>query len=326
MVKKITEKRKNEHLDICLKKDVSFKKTTGLGIVGLPYNALPDISYDSIDTSTALIGKKLAFPLIISSMTGGCTPAIKINKDLAKLAQEGGIGFAVGSVRAMIENKNLRKTYYVRDVAPDALVLGNIGIGQLKQYSTEEIMEVMESLEVDGFYVHLNAAQEVLQKEGNTDWTGNFDALKKLCRESKCPVLVKEVGNGISAGVAKKLDSLKIAAIDTAGAGGTSWTKVEYLRTGKGEEFCEWGIPTLRSLLHVRTTTNKDVIASGGIRTGLDIAKCINLGAKLCGIALPFLKAQHEKRLGSYFDGLKSGLKTAMFLTNSKNLKVLSKR
>jgi isopentenyl-diphosphate delta-isomerase len=321
-----TEKRKMEHLNVCLKKDVSFKKTTLLETLEIPHNALPDISYDVIDTSVEFLGKKLSFPLIISSMTGGCTPAIKINKDLAKLAQSKGLGFALGSVRAMIENKKLKKTYYVRDVAPDALVLGNVGIGQLKQYSTGEIMDVMDTLEVDGFYVHLNAAQEVVQKAGDTDWTGNFDALHQLCKESKYPVLVKEVGHGISADVARKLDSLKIAAIDIAGAGGTSWTKVDYLRTGKGKEFSEWGIPTLRSLLQVETVTKKPLIASGGIRTGLDIAKFIWLGAKLCGIALPFLKAQHKKRLGKYFEELNSGLRTAMFLTNSPNLKVLSKR
>jgi isopentenyl-diphosphate delta-isomerase len=326
MVKKTTEQRKIEHLEVCLKKDVSFKKTTGLETVELPYNALPEISYNKIDTSTTFLEKKLSFPLIISSMTGGCTPATKINRDLAKLAQDKGIAFALGSVRALIENKKLYKTYYVRDVAPDALVLGNVGIGNLKQYSTEQIMEVMDSLKVDGFYVHLNAAQEVLQKEGDTDWTGVFERLGKLCRESKYPVLIKEVGNGISAEVAKKLDSLKISAIEIAGAGGTSWTKAEYLRTGKGAEFSEWGIPTLRSLLQVKTVTDKDIIASGGIRTGLDIAKCINLGTKLCGIALPFLKAQQKKRLGKYYDELYSGLKTAMFLTNSQNLNALSKR
>jgi isopentenyl-diphosphate delta-isomerase len=318
-----TQDRKEEHLNLCLTKDVEFKKKTGFEKIELVHQALPQMSFEDVDTSIEFLGKKVTFPLIISSITGGCPSAKTINKELAAFAHKHGLMFSVGSMRSMIEDKKMKETYAVRDIAPDVVFLGNIGIGQLRKLENSQILSSMESLGVDGFYVHINAAQELLQKGGDIKWEGCLERLRELCKESKYPVLVKEVGNGISMETARKLDSLKIYAIDVAGAGGSSWTKVEFLRTGIGENFCEWGIPTLQSLVEVKRATSKKVIASGGIRTGQDIAKAIAIGADACGIALPFLKAQKDKSLNDYFAKISFDLRASMFLTGARTIQDL---
>lgn len=317
-------KRKKEHLEICLNKEVEGKSY--FGDVNLVYNALPDTDFRKIDTRVSFLGKELNLPLMISPLTGGTEEALKINKTLAKIAEKKKIGFALGSQRAMIENKKLDKTYFVRDVAPSALIFGNIGIGNLKDIKIQEIEEALDKVRVDALFVHLNPAQEITQIEGNLDFKNSAENLKKLVENIKYPVVAKEVGQGISREVGKTLKDCGVKAIDVSGTGGTNWIKVEKLRGGNiSDNLLNFGIPTPCSLLELKNL-GIDLISSGGIRSGLDIAKSLVLGAKICGIALPFLKIYEkggENGVLKYIDELENELKTVMFLVGAKNLEEL---
>jgi isopentenyl-diphosphate delta-isomerase len=316
-----TEQRKKDHLKICLEEDVETKDTS-FDEINLIHNSLPDIDFKEVDTSTVFFGKEFSMPLFIDAITGGTPEAKKINRDLAEVAEKKKIAFALGSQRAMIENPKLKDTYYVRDVAPHALVIGNIGITQLKKFKVEQIEKALKSIKADALAVHINPSQEIFQKEGDLDFRNVASDLNHLCSELTYPVIGKEVGGGISREVAIMLKQVGVKAINVVGYGGTNWIVVEGLRCDKDfEAFKNWGIPTPISILEAKV--GLPIIASGGIRNGLDIAKSIALGADLCGMALPFLrilKKEGKKGVESFIDKLQMELKTAMFLTGSEKI------
>ncbi|MCK4429298.1 MAG: type 2 isopentenyl-diphosphate Delta-isomerase [Candidatus Aenigmarchaeota archaeon] len=316
--------RKRQHLEICLKEKVEDKSC--FDDIILVYNAMPNLDFNEIDTSVEFLGKKLSLPLLISSMTGGTKEAEQINKDLAEIAEQKKIGFALGSQRAMIENKELTCTYSVRNVAPSTLVLGNIGLANLNKIEPKEIEKALSSIGADALFLHINPAHELAQKEGDINLKNSNENLKKLIENLNYPVVIKEVGYGISKETGKKLKDLGIKTIDVAGFGGTNWVKVEKLRGGKlADDFVDFGIRTPCSLLELKDI-GVELISSGGIRSGLDIAKSIALGAKICAIALPFLKVYDEKGkegVEKYIYQLEKELKTAMFLVGAKNIEEL---
>ncbi|MCX8158435.1 MAG: type 2 isopentenyl-diphosphate Delta-isomerase [Candidatus Diapherotrites archaeon] len=328
-----TEKRKLEHLEICLNKDVNFKeKTTMLEDVELIYKALPEISKKEISLKTTFLEKDFDLPFMVSAITGGTKKAEQINKDIAKACQALGIAMQLGSQRAMLEDNSLTETYFVRDVAPDIFLLGNIGVAQLEKYSINEIKNMLDSVEANALCVHINAAQEIIQKEGDHDFRGMVKRIKRLADQLPYPIVVKEVGHGISREIASELAKTKISAIDIQGSGGTSWIMVDAYRDKNsfvlGKIFRDFGIPTAASLLEVRSVFKRPIIASGGIRNGLECAKCFALGASLCGLALPVLRAQSKqgfKGVERLFNNLAEELKIAMFMTGSKNIEDLKK-
>ncbi len=322
----LTEQRKKDHLKICIEENVETQKT-GFEEVFLIHKSLPELDLKEIDTSTEFLGKKLKLPLIIAAITGGTEESKKINKDLAEIAEKKGIGFSLGSQRAMIENPRLKDTYYVRDIAPNTLLFGNIGITQIKKFTMNKIKKALDFVEADALCVHLNPAQEIFQKEGDLDFKNLIPSLKELCKNLEYPVIGKEVGFGISKEVASKLKEIGVKAIDVGGFGGTNWIIIDGLRSGKDyNNFKSWGIPTPISILESRV--GLPLIATGGIRSGVDIAKSIALGADICGIALPFLrilKKKGKQGVEKYIDNLQKELKFAMFLTGSKNIEELKK-
>ncbi|MDD5163375.1 MAG: type 2 isopentenyl-diphosphate Delta-isomerase [Candidatus ainarchaeum sp.] len=331
-----TQNRKTEHLKIACSENVQFReKTTGLEKIGfkgidLEYKTLPEINKKEISLQAEFLGKKFSAPIIVEAITGGTEEARQINRDIAGACEELGIGMGLGSMRAMIENPALKETYFVRDIAPKIFLAGNIGAAQLLQYPIEKIEKAIEEIKADALAIHLNAAQEALQKEGDTNFKGVLNAIEKISAKLSKPVYVKEVGHGIGFSVAKKLAKTKIKAIDVAGAGGTSWTGIDSLRGNKelGETFWDYGIATAESIVQCRKAFKKKIIASGGIRTGLDIAKAIALGADMAGIALPVLKAQQEagkEGVKKYLEKIIEELRIAMFLSGAKSLKELKK-
>jgi isopentenyl-diphosphate delta-isomerase len=227
-------KRKQEHIEICLSEDVSFKKSNGFENYEFVHQALCDFNFSDLDLSCKFLGKDLCAPIIISSITGGCAEAANINKNLAGAVQVLGLAMSCGSQKAMVEDPNLSSTYEVRDVAPDILYLGNIGLDYLKNHENfARVKTALQSIGGDGIFVHLNLAQELAQDEGEQDFSGSLDNLRVFVESMDNPVLVKEVGSGISGRVAEKLEAAGVSAIDVAGAGGTSWTKVESFRQRK---------------------------------------------------------------------------------------------
>jgi isopentenyl-diphosphate Delta-isomerase len=320
------EQRKKDHLRVCLENQVETQKA-GFEDIILINNSLSETNLKEIRTSVDFFGKKLSMPLIISALTGGTEEARKINKELAEVCERKGIGFSLGSQRVMIEKPEVKETFYVRDVAPNALLLGNIGIFQLKRLGVKQIEEALKYVGADALCVHLNSAQEIFQKEGDTDFRDAFNSLKKLCKDLKYPVIAKEVGFGISKEVSIKLKDAGVKAIDIGGFGGTNWIIVDGLLSGMDfSTFADWGIPTPISILE--SNTGLPLIATGGIRSGLDIAKSIALGADLCGISLPFLrilKSHGKKGVEDYIDKLNNELKIAMALTGSKNIEEMKK-
>lgn len=319
--------RKVEHLDICLEKDVE-SGYTGFDEIRLVHNALPEIDFEEIDVGIKFLGKRLNFPIIIEGMTGGAQEAKKINRDIAEISQELGIGLGVGSQRRAIENEGLADTYMVRDIAPDILLIANLGAVQLNYgYGIEECRKAVEMIDADALALHLNPLQEVIQPEGNKNFSNLIKKINEISKRLEYPVIVKETGCGISYEIAKRL---KVSAMDVSGLGGTSWGLVESYRGDKrireiGRTFSSWGIPTARSIREV-SSLKIPVIGSGGIRTGLDAAKAIALGAECVGIALPVLKAWNLNRKGGIREFLGKfilELKIAMFLTGAKDIKGL---
>jgi isopentenyl-diphosphate delta-isomerase len=292
------EQRKLDHLRICLEKAPQFSdRTTGFERYYFIHQALPEIDLEAIDLSCELLGKVLAAPLVVSCMTGGTDMANRVNQTLAEAAQRLGLAMGVGSQRAALEEPSLAYTYQVRDVAPNILLFANLGAVQLNYgYGVEECQEAVEMIEADALVLHLNPLQECLQRGGNTKFASLAKRIEEICRHLKVPVLVKEVGWGISARAAGMLQSAGVAGIDVAGAGGTSWSAVERERAedsrshSVAEAFADWGIPTVESIAMVRAAApDVSVIGSGGIRTGIDVAKAIAVGAHAVGIAAPLL-------------------------------------
>src|SRR5918994_2163091 len=278
-----TQKRKKEHLEICLDaNNVAGHFGTGLDRYRFIHNALPELDIDEIDVSATFLGKRLKAPILISSMTGGFDLARKVNRNLSAAAQHLGLGMGVGSQRVAIEEPSVADSFKVRDVAPDILLLGNLGAVQLNYgYNIDHCRRAVEMIDADGLILHLNVLQEAVQPEGNRNFKGIAQKISEVCRELEFPVVAKEVGSGISADVATRLRDAVVKAIDVAGQGGTSWYAVEARRAAKQGKpadttFANWGIPTEEALISVRRAVpDLQIVASGGIRTGLDIAKCI---------------------------------------------------
>lgn len=302
------EKRKSEHLHINLEKDVSFPElTTGLEEYAFVHNALPELALADVDLTTTFLGKRLRLPLLISSMTGGTPEAQRINYHLAEGAQAAGIAMGLGSVRAALETPGLQSTaslavaatFRVRHLAPDILLFANLGAAQLNAgFGPDECRRAVELTEADALILHLNPLQEALLVDGDADWRGLLSKIETVCRRLEVPVVAKEVGWGISARVARQLVEAGVAAVDVAGSGGTSWSQVEMHRAPTEArrrlcaQFAGWGIPTAEALVEVRAALPEvPLIASGGLRSGLDLAKVLALGADLGGLAGPFLKA-----------------------------------
>jgi isopentenyl-diphosphate Delta-isomerase len=273
--------------------------TTGLERYRFIHQALPELDLDRVDLSVRFFGKRLAVPLLISSMTGGTEEAATINHRLAAAAQETGIAMGLGSQRAAIENPNVASTFQVRSVAPHILLFANLGAVQLNyHYGLDECRRAVEMIEADALILHLNALQEAVQPEGDTHWSGLMGKIEKICHSLEVPVVAKEVGWGFSEETARRLAEAGVAAIDVAGAGGTSWSQVEMYRARTASQqrlaaaFIDWGIPTAEAILNVRKAApGVKIIASGGLRSGVDVAKCLALGSSLGGMASPFLKA-----------------------------------
>ncbi len=322
--KPVVESRKGQHIQICLKKDVGFHSKTAMWEdVELVHRALPELDYSEIDLGCNLFGRKLSAPVIIAGMTGGTKEAAKINRRLAAAAQKFGIGFGVGSQRPAIENPGLGETYNVRDVAPDILLLGNLGLVQfVNGFTPEDAKKAVEMIDADALCIHLNAAQEAVQGEGNLDFGGATSAFYELCRLVNFPIVAKETGCGLSAGVARKLVESGASALDVGGAGGTSWVAVEYYRsigTKKkvANTFRDWGIPTAASVLAC-SGLGVPLIATGGVRSGLDAAKAIACGADFVGFALPALRSLDV--IDDYIETFLAELRTAMFLAGARDV------
>ncbi|MBI2085214.1 MAG: type 2 isopentenyl-diphosphate Delta-isomerase [Candidatus Aenigmarchaeota archaeon] len=320
-----TENRKSDHIKIVLNKDIQHKYSAGFDDVTLIHNALPEIDFDDVDTEIEFLGKKLTAPIMVSGMTGGTPEAEKINKNLARAAEAVGIGMGVGSQRAMIENGKLLSTYSVRDVAPNILLLGNIGAAQFaKGYGVDECKKAVEMINADAIAIHLNAAQELVQPEGDRNWKGVLEVIRDVTKKLGYPVIIKETGAGINGDVAKQLEACGVKAIDVSGAGGTSWTAVESFRNSPvGDTFNNWGIPTAVAIKWCKMSVKIPILASGGVYNGLDAAKAIALGAHACTIARPFLRAavaSYEKTKEEMERVIRE-LKIAIFLTGSKDLK-----
>jgi len=294
------EERKSEHLHINLEKDVSFPElTTGLEDYAFAHNALPELALSDVDLTTTFLCKRLRIPLLISSMTGGTSEAQRINYHLAEGAQAAGMAMGLGSVRAAIETPELAGTFRVRHLAPDILLFANLGASQLNTgYGLDECRRAVDLVEADALIFHLNPLQEALQVDGDTNWLGLLAKIEAVCCGLGVPVIAKEVGWGISADVTRQLVDAGVTAIDVAGSGGTSWSQVEMYRAPTEQrrrlcaQFSGWGIPTAKALIEVRAALPQiPLIASGGLRSGMDLAKVLAMGADLGGLAGPFLKA-----------------------------------
>jgi isopentenyl-diphosphate delta-isomerase len=291
--------RKTDHIRINLEKDVQSALNNGLDAYTFEHVALPELDFEAIDLKNKFLGKTLGAPLLISSMTGGTSEAKVINLRLAEVAERFGLAMGVGSQRTAFQHPESMDTFQVRRVAPSILLFANLGAVQLNYgFTSADCRRAVEMIEADALILHLNPLQEALQPEGNTRFSGLLRKIEGVCKEVGVPVIVKEVGWGISAQVARRLADVGVAAIDVAGAGGTSWSQVEMYRMPDERRarvaalFRDWGIPTAHALVAVRNAVPElPLIASGGIRHGLDVAKCIALGASLVGMAGPFLRA-----------------------------------
>lgn len=327
--------RKLEHLRINLKEDVQFRSVgNGLDQYRFIHQALPEIALDEVDFSSTFFRKRLQAPFLISSMTGGAEEAERINMTLASAAQATGIAMGLGSQRAAIQDPGLAYTYQVRHVAPDILLFANVGAVQLNYtYGVDECRRAVDMIQADALILHLNSIQEAVQAGGNTNWKGLLSRIEQVCRTVQVPVIGKEVGFGISEQAARQLANAGVAAIDVAGAGGTSWAAVESRRAPSSllrklaEAFWDWGIPMAESLGMARLgAPNLPLIASGGIRDGIQAAKCIALGASLVGFASPMLRLA-DQGVESTIEGVKlfeEQLRTAMFGIGVKSLQELS--
>ena len=328
--------RKADHIRISLEEDVSFETVTaGFERYRFVHCALPEISLAAVDTTVSFLGRRLEAPLLVSSMTGGTPQGREVNCRLARAAQEVGIGMGLGSLRAALEDPTLLETYRVRDVAPDILLLANLGAVQLNYgYTVDHCRRAVEMVEADGLILHLNPLQEALQPEGQTDFSGLLRKIEEVCRGLEVPVIVKEVGWGLSADVARLLADAGVAALDVAGAGGTSWSQVEMYRAQNGLQravaaaFRDWGIPTAEAVREVRCAVpHLPIIASGGIRDGIQVAKAIALGATLCGIARPLLVAatESDQAVVEVTTAIITQLRVAMFAVGAPDLSALAR-
>lgn len=330
------EDRKLDHIRIVLKEDTLAKGiTTGFAAYRLPHTALPELDLAEIETKITFLGKTLAAPLLISSMTGGSRETERINLALAEAAEHLGLAMGLGSQRAAIADERLAYTYQVRRVAPHIPLLANLGAVQLNyKFGLEQCRRAVEMIEADALILHLNPLQEAVQPEGNVNFKGLLAQIEKVCRELTVPVIIKEVGNGISADDATRLHNIGVQIIDVAGAGGTSWSEVERFRqtsqtgTQIASAFADWGLPTSEALRQIRAVLpNLTLIGSGGINSGVDMAKAIALGADLVGTARGLLAAAVDERgTAAVIEVLQARLtelRIAMFCAGCANLQNL---
>ena len=330
-----TQKRKKEHLEICLDTEsVTSASGTGLNRYRFVHNALPELDIDEIDLSTTFLGKRLQAPILISSMTGGFDLARKVNRNLAAAAQSLGLAMGVGSQRVAVEEPSAAGSFEVRDVAPDILLFGNLGAVQLNYgYTVEHCRRAVSMIGADALILHLNVLQEAVQPEGNRNFKGLGEKIAAVCRDLEVPVIAKEVGNGISVDAAIRLQRAGVKALDVAGYGGTSWSAVEAQRAvkqGKRPDtaFAAWGIPTEEALVSVRQALpDIQLIASGGVRSGVDIAKAIALGADLGAFGQPLLAAALESsaKVIEFIAGVIHELKVSMLCVGAVDLTALRK-
>ncbi|MBT8450673.1 MAG: type 2 isopentenyl-diphosphate Delta-isomerase [Deltaproteobacteria bacterium] len=325
------EQRKADHLDLCATDEVAFReRTTLLECVRLVHQALPEHSFDSIDTRVRLLGKELRAPLLIAAMTGGHARAAEINQALASIADEQGYAFGLGSQRAMQKRPETAWTYQVRKRAPDVLLFGNVGVVQARDLSTEAIAEMLAEVGADALCVHMNPAMELVQPEGDRDFSSGVETFQRLWAELDVPVIAKETGNGVSREVAARLRAVGIRHADTSGAGGTSWVGVETLRADAegralGEALWDWGVPTAASVRYC-VEAGMTTIATGGIRTGMDVARAIALGASCAGIARTVYRAfldGGENGARSFLQGIERELRSIMLLCGAKTIEEL---
>ena len=327
-------KRKADHLEVAASGRAEFASSTLLEHVHLIHQALPELALDEIDLGVTLAGKQLRAPLVITGMTGGTAEAAAINRDLARAAQAAGVAFGVGSQRAMAEHPELAASYHVRDVAPDVVLFGNLGGVQALAMGPAKVVELAKQIGADAIAIHLNPGQEMIQAHGDRDFRGVRDAIARLVVDSELPIIVKETGCGLSVEAASMLARAGVQTVDVSGAGGTSWVAVEAERaTGGsdaaslGNELREWGIPTAVSIVAC-VRASHTVIASGGLRSGYDVARALALGARAGGMAAPFLRAH---RAGGYdaavreLERIINSIRTVCLLTGSASAAALAR-
>jgi isopentenyl-diphosphate delta-isomerase len=325
--------RKADHLALCAEEDVGFRsRTTLLEQVRLVHDALPDMALEDVDLSTTLFGKTLRAPLLIAAMTGGTEEAGRINRELAGIAEERGYGFGLGSQRAMHVRPGTGETYRVRALAPSALLLGNVGVVQARTMTTSEVRLLVDEVGADALCVHLNPAMELVQPGGDRDFSQGLATLERLVRDVGVPVVVKETGCGLSPAVGKRLRDVGVKHVDVSGAGGTSWVGVETKRAeaagdtqarALGEALWDWGVPTAASVALLSALRFDTVVATGGIGSGLDVARAVALGASAAGIARPVLRALSSggrPAALAFLDGVEAELRATMLLTGSRDL------
>jgi isopentenyl-diphosphate delta-isomerase len=331
-----TQKRKADHIETCLEKNVQAKEaTTGFEDIHFVNKALPELDQRKIDLSTYFLGHRFNAPLFVGAMTGGTAEAEKINAAIAEAVENLGLGMGVGSQRVAMEDPKLARTFAVaRKKAPNAFLIANIGGVQLVHgYGSKEVRKVIEMIDADAVAIHLNALQEAVQPEGQTNFEGVLAKIGEIARALDKPVIVKETGAGIAAEEARKLEAAGVKGIDIGGCGGTSFAAVEYYRAEREEKrflaeaFWDWGIPTAVSLVEATQTVKIPVLASGGLRNGTDIAKALALNACLCSVSQPVLEAavkgakETEKVLSCFIEELRN----VMFLVGAKEAKDLGK-
>lgn len=320
--------RKLKHIQVCLEYPVEYTtRTTGLEDLDWPYRALPELRLEDVDLGTTFLGKRLRAPILIGAMTGGAERAAAINKNLAIAAQALGVGLMLGSQRVMLESAEARKSFQVRQHAPDVLLIGNLGVAQFRKgYTARHARDAIELVGADGIAFHTNPLQEAMQPGGDTDFSSLIPSLEKIVPEVGAPVILKEVGHGLSGNVAKSVKNVGFAALDVAGAGGTSWAKVEsFSRYGelRHADLCEVGLPTARALRECRAAAPETpLVASGGIRTGLQIAKSLGLGASVAAIAKPLLQPALDgpEAVIAVLERLIYELRVAMFIAGVRSL------
>lgn len=323
------ESRKTDHLELTARGDVGFRQQgTLFSDVHLVHDALPELHLDEIDLSCTVLGKRLRAPILIAAMTGGTEHAGAINRDLARIVEERGYAMGFGSQRPMLTNPASVTSYSVRDVAPTALLLGNIGAVQAAALDVDSVGSLVTQIGADALCVHLNPAMEVVQPEGDKDFRGCLPQLARLAAELPCPVIAKETGCGLSLSVARRLAAAGIDHVDVSGGGGTSWVGVETLRAADegralGELFWDWGIPTAASVLAVQHVGFRTIFATGGLATGLDVARALVLGASAGGLARPVIQAYYDGGADAvvrYLDRVERELRTAMLLVGASNV------
>ena len=332
----LIESRKADHIRINLEEDVQSGLSTGLENYRFIHEALPNLNLRDVNLSQELFGKKLRIPILISSMTGGTKEAFEINTVLAQVAEQSGLAMGVGSQRVALEKAETRSTFQVRKYAPNTILLANIGAVQLNYgLEPDDCQKAVDMVEADALILHLNPLQEALQVEGDTNFSGLLGKIESVCRRIKVPVIVKEVGWGISGQTAEQLANVGVNVIDVAGAGGTSWSQVELFRMDDQNQrkiagaFRNWGIPTAESIQVVKKNApGVKIFASGGIRDGIDIAKCIALGAEVGGLAGAFLKVAINgyEDVSALVDVFAKQIQISMFATGVKTLEELRLR